>query len=214
MVTRVAIPHVFSPSSTSSAGRSSCLIFNAFTNALIFSFIVLCVYGLFSVSFSPGGLDSASAIPFCSPGTYSNRHSTEDKSSSRRASLGVRLQEPQFPSGLWSLRYVNGYPEPWNRGIRLAGSKDPVKSPVKLEATIELTTTPRLPRQRAQQLNENMRGALKKILDPMIEAGILKRSSSPFVSRALLLPKAAKPGQSCIMSQRTTSNSGSVGFAG
>jgi len=40
-----------------------------------------------------------------------------------------------------------------------------------------------------------MRSALKRIIDPMLAAGILKRSSSPTVSRALILPKSGKPGE-------------------
>jgi len=103
---------------------------------------------------------------------------------------GLTVVNRNFVQGL-----LEAMPGLATRGIRLAGGKDPAKSPVNIEATIELTTTPKLPRHRCQQLNEHMRSALKRIIDPMLAAGILKRSSSPTVSRALILPKSGKPGE-------------------
>jgi len=80
-------------------------------------------------------------------------------------------------------------------GIRLAGAKDARKSPAVTEAHIELVKDPVLPRHSAQRLNDHMRNALLKVLEPMIKSGILKRSSSPHVSRALILPKVGRPGE-------------------
>jgi hypothetical protein len=77
-------------------------------------------------------------------------------------------------------------------GIRLAVARDGFQMP---SARINLKpgAKGKLPNHTPQRLNSTMLGKLQEVLEPMKRAGILKESTSPYASRALLLPKTNRP---------------------
>lgn len=91
-------------------------------------------------------------------------------------------------------KLLNSLPGIATKGIRLARPrKNGLSIPT---ASIKLKqATAQLPNHSPQRLNSFMEGKLRAIIDPMIDAGIVKVSSSRCASRALLVQKPGKPGE-------------------
>ena len=92
----------------------------------------------------------------------------------------------------WVYAMVSQYPGIATRKVKLARRRETAVAkglPELPQATITLKPNAQLPRHRPQQLNTTMRNHLEAKLKPMLDSGVISRSVSSHVSRALLLKK-------------------------